>query len=111
MKDFIIELTTHSKIKEVNNEKCHNYYYVQHGRIYNANHTRFRRFKFILWFDIYDVQDFFEEDLVTIHDIVRYATECGINYCDNHQHLIQSFNECDDFYVWCNETINHYNGC
>ena len=49
MKDFTIELTTKKKILEVNNSMCHNFYYLQHGRIYNADKTRLRRFKFVFW--------------------------------------------------------------
>lgn len=111
MRDFTIELTTHKKIHEVNNDMCHNYYYVQHGRIYNADRTCFRRFRFILWFDINDICEYFDTDVATKQEISQYVTECGISHCDNRQHLIKSFNEYHAFYDWCNETIKHYNGC
>ena len=39
----------HGVALEVNNSMCHNYYYVQYGRIYNADKKRFRRFKFVFW--------------------------------------------------------------
>ena len=47
MKNFTTELTTHKKILETNNSMCHNYYYLQYGRIYNADKTKFRRFKLL----------------------------------------------------------------
>ena len=110
MKDFTIELTTHKKIKEVNGAMCHNFYYVQHGRIYNADHTRFRRFRFILWFDINDVCEYFDKDIVTRQEIAQYATEIGWSHCESNDNLIGSFNDYHRFYDWCNKTINHYNG-
>lgn len=109
MRDFTIELTKHMKIHEVNNYMCHNFYYVQHGRIYNADHTRFRRFRFVLWFDINDVCEYFDKDVVTVQEISRYATETGWSYCDNNIDLIGSFEDYHRFYKWCNDTINHYN--
>lgn len=111
MRDFTIELTTHKKIHEVNNDMCHNYYYVQHGRIHNADHTRFRRFRFIVWFDINDICEYFDKEMVTQKDISEYANEVGWNCCDTYGHLIKSFNDYQQFYNWCNETINQYNGC
>ena len=111
MKNFTIELTTHKKIHEVNNDMCHNYYYVQHGRIYNADHTRLRRFHFILWFDIFDVCEYFDNYAVTKQDIARYASEYAWSYCEGQSNLIKSYDNCQAFYDWCNETINNYNGC
>lgn len=109
MKDFTIELTKHQKICEVNNSMCHNFYYLQHGRIYNADRTHFRRFKFVLWFDINDVCDYFDKDIVTRQEIAQYATETGWNYCESKLNLIGSFDDYREFYDWCNKTINDYN--
>lgn len=109
MKDFIIELTNHKKIKEVNNSMCHNYYYLQHGRIYNADKTKFRRFKFVLWFDIFDVMEFYEKDAVSKEDISWYASEIAWSYCEAYEGFIKSFDHCQAFFDWCNETINNYN--
>lgn len=109
MKDFTIELTKHQKVLEVNNSMCHNFYYLQYGRIYNADKTRFRKFKFVFWFDIFDVTDYFEKDIVTKQEISDYANEIAWSYCDTYEGLVKSFNDCKAFYSWCNETINNYN--
>lgn len=109
MKDFTIELTTHKKILEVNNSMCHNYYYVQYGRIYNADKTSFRRFKFVFWFDIFEVMEYFEKDAVSKQDIVEYAYEIAWGTCETYNGLIKSYDDCGAFYDWCNETINDYN--
>jgi hypothetical protein len=109
MKDFTIELTTHKKIKEVNGAMCHNFYYVQHGRIYNADHTRFRRFKFVVWFDIFDVCEYFEKDTITTREIAECASEVAWLCCEGNSYLIKSYDDCLAFYDWCNATINDYN--
>lgn len=109
MKDFIVELTTHKKILEVNNDKCHNFYYVQHGRIYNADKTRYRKFKFVFWFDIFDVMEYFEQDIVSKRDITEYANEIAWSYCETYKGCIKSYNDCKAFYDWCNETIDDFN--
>lgn len=110
MKDFTVELTTHKKICEVNNSMCHNYYYVQYGRIYNAEHKRYRKFKFVVWFDIFDAMEFHDKDAVTKEEIAECASEYAWAFCEGHTDLIKSFDDCQKFYDWCNETINNYNG-
>ena len=57
-----IEITKRQKLLEINNDMCHNYYYLVHGRFYNDDHTAYRKFKFVLWFDIFDVDSFFNGD-------------------------------------------------
>lgn len=109
MKDFTVELTSHKKIHEVNNSMCHNYYYVQYGRIYNSEHKRFRKFKFVVWFDIFDICEYYDKDTVTKQELARYANEIGWSYCEAYQDLIKSYNDCQPFYDWCNQTINTYN--
>lgn len=109
MKDFTVELTTHKKIHEVNNDKCHNYYYVQYGRIYNAEHKRYRKFKFVVWFDIFDVQEYCEKDIITIKDIADCASEFAWAEYELHSDLINTYDDCKEFYDWCNKTIDDYN--
>lgn len=109
MKDFTVELTTHKKIHEVNNSMCHNYYYVQYGRIYNAEHKRYRKFKFVVWFDIFDAMEFHDKDAVTKEEIAECASEYAWASCEGQTDLIKSFDNCQAFYDWCNETINNYN--
>lgn len=109
MKDFTVELTTHKKLLEVNNNMCHNFYYVQYGRIYNVDKTRYRKFKFVVWFDIFDVQEYFEKEIVNKQDITECADEFAWSSYEANSDLIKSYNDCKAFYDWCNETINDYN--
>lgn len=107
MIDF--EITKKEKILEINNEMCHNYYYLIHGRIYNENKTRMRKFKFVQWFDIFDVQEFFDDkEIINYDDILEYLNNLDIPYIYN----IKSYNDekgLNDFYSFCNNSINNYN--
>ena len=110
MKDFTIEFTKLEKILEVNNDMCHNYYYMQYGRIYNADKTQFRRFKFVEWADINDICDYYEKDFVTNEEIKRCMGEYAWATCESQaDYLIKSFDDCQAFYDWCNETIDDFN--
>ena len=81
MKDFTVEFTKLEQILEVNNDMCHNYYYMQYGRIYNADKTQFRRFKFVFWFDIFDAMEYFEQDTVSNQDIAEFSKEIAFLLC------------------------------
>ena len=81
MIDF--EITKKQKILEVNNEKCHNYYFLIYGKIYNENKTKIRKFKYIQWFDIFDVQEFFEKEFITKNDVMEYSNNLEIPYIYN----------------------------
>ena len=109
MKDFTVEFTKLDKVFEVNNDMCHNYYYLQYGRIYNEDKTQFRRFKFVFWFDIFDVMEYFEKDAVSKADIAEYAGEIAWSTYESYDGLIKSYDDCQAFCDWCNETIENYN--
>ena len=107
MVDF--KITKTQKIKEVNCDMCHNYYFLIHGRIYNEGKTRYRKFKYVQWFDIFDVQDFFEDkEFITQKDVKEYLNNLEVQYLYN----IKDYNDekgLKEFYEYCNETINDYN--
>lgn len=107
MVDF--KITKQEKILEVNNCMCHNYYYLIHGRIYNENRTKFIRFKYIEWFDIFEVQEFFEEkEYITEKDIKNYLNSLENSYLLS----IKSFDDIKgitEFISYCNQTIENYN--
>lgn len=80
-----IKITKRQKLLEINNDMCHNYYYLVNGRIYNDDKTAYRKFKFIPWFDIIDVDEYFNyddehdtwlENPVTQSMIDEYLEEC-----------------------------------
>lgn len=109
MKDFTVELTTRKKLLEVNNDMCHNFYYLQHGRIYNADKSQLRRFKFVLWFDIFDVMEYFKKDVVSKQEIDEFANEVAWGTSETFKNGIISFDNCQAFFDMCNKTIKDYN--
>lgn len=103
-----IKYTKINKIYEVNNAMCHNYYYIYYGRIYNKEHTKYRKFKYIEWFDIFDVQEFFDKECISNEDIREFA----LNLENGYLLSIKDFNDekgLKEFYDYCNETIRDYN--
>lgn len=106
-------ITKRTKLLEINNDMCHNYYYLINGRINNADRSAYRKFKFVIWFDIFDVDEFFnhvEDDVwldrpITDEDILEYVDECICCYTD----MIYSYEDCNDFYKMCNDSILRYN--
>lgn len=106
------EITKKQKLYEVNNEKCHNYYYLIYGKIYNENKTRYRKFKFVVWFDIFDLQEYFERDIIYKEDIKNYVDNLIFNISFSYLNNIKSYdnkNDLKEFYNYCNETIKDYN--
>lgn len=107
MVDF--KITKKQKILEVNNDMAHNYYYLVYGRIYNKEKTRYRKFKFVEWFDIFDLQEYFEKEYITNDDIKQYVNELiDTTNITN----IKDYNDKEglkNFYDFCNDTIRRYN--
>ena len=107
MVDF--EITKKKKILEINNDMCHNYYFLIYGRIYNESKTKYRKFKYVEWFDIFDVQEFFDDkEYITKNDIIDYLNNLENSYLLN----IKDYNDIKnlkEFYNYCNKTIDNYN--
>lgn len=103
-----IEYTKITKIYEENNCMCHNFYYLYCGRIYNKEHTKYKKFKYVEWFDIFDLQEYYEKDYITKDDIRNYALTLENSYLlaikdyDDKKHL-------KEFYNFCKESIENYN--
>ena len=103
-----IKYTKINLLYEQNNDMCHNFYFIYYGKIINDEHTRCRKFKYVEWFDIFDVQDFFEKDWVTKEDIREYALNIENSYLlaiknyDDTKHI-------KEFYDFCRESIENYN--
>lgn len=106
MIDF--EITKKQKNKEVNNDMCHNYYYLIYGRFYNEDRTKYKKFKYVVWFDIFDVQEFFEKEYITKEDVKTFRDNIEVPYL----YGIKNYNDEEGlkrFYEYCNETIEEYN--
>lgn len=107
------EYTKIEKIFEVNNDMVHNYYYLYHGRIYTHDHTKYIKFKYVQMFDVYDVQEYFDKDILTQKDIKEYARDYGYNgIIENYVNNIKDEYDTDNIrklMAYCNETIDDYN--
>lgn len=106
MVDF--EITKKQKILEINNDMCHNYYFLIYGRIYNENKTKYKKFKYVEWFDVFDVMEFFETDYYNDKLVKEYLGNLENNYLLN----IKDYNDIKnlkEFYNYCNKTIDNYN--
>lgn len=106
------EITKKQKIKEVSNDMCHNYYYLIYGRIYNDDKTKYRKFKFVEWFDIFDLQEYYEKDFITDTEIKTYIDNLTDNMGCSYLSDIKNYNDekgLKEFYNYCNETIENYN--
>lgn len=103
-----IKYTKIEKLKEVNNDMCHNFYYIYYGRIYNDDKTKYRKFKYIEWFDIFDLQEYYDKDTIAKEEIRDYALNLENGYLLN----IKDYNDekgLKEFYSYCNDTIKDYN--
>ena len=104
-----IDVTKRVKWLEVNNDMCHNYYYLVYVRIYNANKTRYRKAKFVVFFDAQDVAEWANPygDCCTYsqEDIDDLLDNEIMNTCD----LIKSYDDTAEFYNYCRQTINRFN--
>ena len=102
-----VRITRIQKIKEVCNDMCHNWYYLVYGRIYTKDRKAFQRFKYVVWFDVFDVCEFYEKDGVTSQEIKNYSFEVATAFIPSWNLCAEN---CTDFLNDCNQTIKRYNG-
>lgn len=103
-----IEYTKINLLWEHNCDMAHNYYYIYYGKIYNEDKTRYRKFKYVDWFDIFDLQEYYEKDYITKEDIRNYALTLENGYLLS----IKDYNDTKglkEFYNYCRESIENYN--
>lgn len=95
---------------EVNNDKCHNYYWLVKVRIWTGRNTFFRR-RFVVWFDSEDIYEHYEGQVrITQADVKEYAKELAWGFMDNLPHKGEvTYNTLQPFTEECNETIRHFN--
>lgn len=97
-------------IREVNNDMCHNYYYEVNWRVY-TDATHFYRGNFVIWFDVFDVADYYpDKERFSKKDIREYAEEIACNFLCGAPKKEVNAETIRPFYNQCRETINNYNG-
>ena len=101
-----IKITKKTKLLEVNNSMVHNYYYLINGKIYNDDDdTKYKKFKFVLLFDIFDLQEYYEDYEEITEEMKKYIEEM-VFCCTG---MINDYDKLDNFYEFCNSTIENYN--
>lgn len=103
--DFHAEVTKRTLWHEVNNDMCHNYYYLVYVRIYNADRTKYRKAKFIVWVDAEDVCEHVDSDTYTQKDVQELVDDIVCSELDT----INSYDDTKDFYDFCNRSIERFN--
>ena len=112
-----IKITKRKKLLEINCDMCHNFYYLVNGRFINDEGTAYRKFKFVAWFDIFDIDEYFNYDDEKQEYIDRPITKKMIEeYLEEYIWGIVSIvsdynneNQLKSFYTICNDSIKNYN--
>ena len=103
--DYDVKITKTNKLLEVNNDMVHNFYYLVHGRIINESKTKYKKFKFVLFYDVFDLQEYWDDIVITKDMEKEYRNELIFNMVST----IKSYDDTIDFYELCNNTIKNYN--
>lgn len=102
------EITKIEKIGETNNEMEHHYWYLVHLRIINKEHTKYKKFRFVVDFDAFDIQEYFEQDFYTKQNLNVYTNELASNVV--YSYLKDDiYNNCNELIEYAQNTINKYN--
>lgn len=105
MRDFSVKITKRTLLHEMNNSMCHNFYFLVNGHIRNSDDTRYRKFRFVVWFELDDVAEFYDLYKVGKADVMNYLDECISCNVDT----ISSYDNVSCFYDFCRESIEHWN--
>ena len=105
MEDFSIEITKRVLLDKWNNCMSSGEEYLIYGRILNAEKTRYRRFRFVVSFEYWEVEEYFEKDFFTKQDVKEYLEESIAGYTL----AVRGYNDTKAFYEMCNDSIERYN--
>jgi len=101
--DYSVRITKRQTIFSPRGEMWNADFILVHGRIYNEDDTRYRKFKFIIQIDFeLDLWDNYSETEIS------YG-EAEMNLIFGMTSLINSYNDTKNFYEACNDTIESWN--
>ena len=104
------KITKKREILFVNNDMTTNYYYLVYGKFLNDDNTKYRPFRFVLWFDLMSIQEYYDKDTITKYDLKEYLDEAIYSIIDSFN--IKDYNDKEhlkEFYTMCNKTFKDYN--
>ena len=95
-------------LKEVCNDMCHNWYFGCYGRIFSPDQKHYKQCSFVLVVDSEDISDYFDgKEIVTQKNVREYVKFVALETMYSN---VTDYNNLREFYNWCNETIEKYNG-
>ena len=101
-------ITKIRKIREVNNDMCHNFYYEVRFRVYESE-KQYWKGNFVIWFDIEDVAEYFDKEKISQKDIREYAEEIAWNFLSFAPTVGVNGDRMKPFYEECRKSIDDYN--
>lgn len=106
------EITKMKKIKEINNDMIHSYYYLVYGRLYTGDHRRYLKIKYVMYFDVFDIQEYFDKERITqanVKEYLRVLAYSNISYYIGNITSELDKNGIKALIEYCNNTIKEYN--
>ena len=98
-----LKITKKTLLKEVRNDMVSGFYHLINFRIYNEDKTRYRKGRYVLWTEYFDILEFYNLESFTKENLENYLNE--ISYL-----VVEPMvNNVDGLMKWCNQTINLYN--
>jgi hypothetical protein len=102
------EITRIEKLYETNNDMEHHYWYLVHLRIINKEHTKYKKIRYVIDFDSFEIQEYFEQEFYTKQNINEYKNELASNVV--YLYLKDDiFHNCNELIEYAQNTINNYN--
>lgn len=107
-------ITRIEKIHEVNNDKCHNFYFEAHFKLYDTD-RHYWKGNFVVWFDTEDLaEEYPNKTYYNDKDIREYAKAIAIAFVESAPKLKPAARETnlaklEPFYAECRETVERYN--
>ena len=99
------KVTKTKLLKYVNNDMTTCWYYLVYCRVYNQDNTRYKKAKFVLHIDLFDILEYFESDYYNASKLKEYLYTIAYGVID-----FVKYDKFVDFIDFCNDTINKYNG-
>ena len=62
-----------------------------------------------MWFDVFDVQEYFNKDIITNSDVKQYKEDLSYSYLSHNIKDINDKEHIKEFLQDCNKTIDAYN--
>lgn len=108
-KAWEVQMMSYAPVYEVNNDKCHNFYYHVKVRVYTGHKSFYRR-NFVVWFDVFDLSEHYDKERFTKTDIKEYAKELAWSFVDQLPRKgAVTMNALAPFTEECRESIIHFN--